>query len=90
MQVSLVETIDDLMMNFKVIEGLTKPLGSITEMVRNDCRVVFDGEATCGSYVYNRRRNEYCKIFLKNGIYLMPVWVRIPGATASEHDEKNS
>ena len=66
LQVSLVKAVDDLMMSFKVVEGLTKPLGSAAEMVRNDCRVVFDAEATGGSYVYNRRRNEYYKIFRKN------------------------
>ena len=65
-------------MNVKVIKGLSKALGAVSEMVANNCQVVFDSEANGGSYIWNRNRGEYYKMFPHNGIYTIPVWVRIP------------
>ena len=36
LQMSLVETLDDLMMKFKGIDGLTKPLGSVAKLSEID------------------------------------------------------
>ena len=88
LQVSLTETVKDLTMNVKVIKGLSKALGAVSEMVANNCRVVFDSESKGGSYIWNRNRDEYYKVFPHNGIYTMPVWVRIPANF--DDDEKNS
>ena len=88
LRVSLTETTKDLNMNVKVIQGLSKALGAVSDMVANDCRVVFDAESKGGSYIWNRKRGEYYKVFPHNGIYVMPVWVRIPGST--DDDERNS
>ena len=74
-------------MNVKVIKGLSKALGAVSEMVSNNCRVVFDSEAKGGSYIWNRNRDEYYKVFPHNGIYTIPVWVRIP---TNVYDENNS
>ena len=87
LQVSLTETVKDLTMNVKVIKGLSKALGAVSEMVANNCRVVFDSESKGGSYIWNRNRNEYYKVFPHNGIYTILVWVRIP---ANFDDENNS
>ena len=87
-QVSLIENVQDLTMNVKVIKGLSKALGAVSEMVANNCRVVFDSESKGGSYIWNRNRDEYYKVFPHNGIYTMPVWVRIPANF--DDDEKNS
>ena len=87
-RVSLIETVKDLTMNVKVIKGLSKALGAVSEMVANNCRVVFDSESKGGSYIWNRNRDEYYKVFPHNGIYTMPVWVRIPANF--DDDEKNS
>ena len=65
-------------MNVKVIQGLSKVRAAVSDMVENGCRVVFDSEATGGSYIWNRKRNEYYKVFHHNGIYILPVWERIP------------
>ena len=59
LQVNLMGTTHDFMMNFKVIEGIRRPLGSITELGNNRCQVVFDDENEGGSYIFNQRRNEY-------------------------------
>ena len=88
LQVSLIETVKDLTVNVKVIKGLSKALGAVSEMVANNCRVVFDSESKGGSYIWNRNRDEYYKLFPHNGIYMMPVWVRIP--SNFDDDEKNS
>ena len=88
LRVSLTETVKDLTMNVKVIKGLSKALGAVSEMVANNCRVVFDSESKGGSYIWNRNRNEYYKVFPHNGIYTIPVWVRIPANF--DDDEKNS
>ena len=88
LQVSLTETVKDLTMNVKVIKGLSKALGAVSEMVANNCRVVFDSESKGGSYIWNRNRDEYYKVFPHNGIYTMPVWVRIPANF--DDDVKNS
>ena len=91
LRISLVETVRDLTMNVKVIKGLSKALGAVSEMVGNGCRVVFDAEAIGGSYIWNRKRNEYYKIFHHNGIYILPVWVRIPNrADEGEEETRNS
>ena len=87
LQVSLTETVKDLTMNVKVIKGLSKALGAVSEMVANNCRVVFDSESKGGSYIWNRNRDEYYKVFPHNGIYTMPVWVRIP---ANFDDDENT
>ena len=76
------------MMNVKVIKGLSKALCSVSEMVANNCQVVFDNEANGGSYIWNRNRGERYKIFPHTGIYTIPVWVRIP--TDCEVDQTNS
>ena len=88
LQVSLTETVKDLIRNVKVIKGLSKALGAVSEMVANNCRVVFDSESKGGSYICNRNRYEYYNVFPHNGIYTMPVWVRIPANF--DVDEKNS
>ena len=49
LQVSLLEIPDELMMNFKCLDELQQPLGSVSELVRNNCRVVFDGVDAGGS-----------------------------------------
>ena len=87
LRVSLIETVKDLTMNVKVIKGLSKALGAVSEMVANNCRGVFDSESKGGCFIWNRNRNEYYKVFPHNGIYTIPVWVRIP---ANFDDEKNS
>ena len=73
LQVSLMETQRDLLMSFKVIEGIQRPLGSVTELVRNHCKVIFHNENEGGSYIYNRRRDEYYKIYARNLIFVVPV-----------------
>ena len=66
LQVSLTEITKDLTMNVKVIQGLSKALGAVSEMVANHCRVVFDAESKGGSYMWNRSRCEYYKVFPHN------------------------
>ena len=55
LQVSLLEILDELMMNFKCLDGIQRPLGSVSELVRNHCRVVFDGVDAGGSYIFSRK-----------------------------------
>ena len=71
------ETQQDLLMSSKVIEGIQRPLGSVTELMRSHCKVVFDNANEGGSYIHNRRRDEYCKIYDRPGIFIVPVWVKM-------------
>ena len=49
LRASLIEITQDFNMNVNVIQGLSKALGAVSEMVASDCRVVFDRESKGGS-----------------------------------------
>ena len=55
---------------------VTRPLGSVSQMVGNGCRVVFDSDASGGSYLEHKTTGDKHRIFLRNGVYVLPMWAR--------------
>ena len=74
-------------MNLKVLPGITRPLASVTELVKNGCQVVFDHEANSGSYLLNRKTGEYHKLFPSHCVLFLPVWVKLIGGDDSDEEE---
>ena len=68
------KTLEFLTMN------VTRALGSVSQMVANGCRVVFDAEDHGGSFIEHRRSGEKHRIHARNGVYVLPIWVREPAS----------
>ena len=45
-------------------------------MVGNGCRVVFDSDAHGGSYLQHKATGDKHRIFLRNGVYVLPILAR--------------
>ena len=69
---------NDKSLDFLVMDKVTRPLGSISQMVDRGCRVVFDSEEHGGSFIQRRASGEKHKIHARGGIFVLPVWVRKP------------
>ena len=63
-------------MRFQVCP-VTKALGSVSKMVRNGHRVVFDDEEYGeGSYIQDRRTGQKTYLRQENGVFVLDVWVK--------------
>eukprot|EP00973_Karenia_brevis_P096202 12431137-Karenia_brevis.AAC.1 len=66
----------DAMMRFQVCP-VTKALGSVSKMVKNGHRVVFDDPDTGeGSYILDRRTGRRTYLRQENGVFVLDVWVK--------------
>ena len=54
------------------------PLSSVSKMVKAGNCVYLDTEQNGGCYVYNYKTGETMKIYEKNGIYVLPAWIKKP------------
>ena len=61
-------------MKFKVLD-VKRMIASVSELTKSGHRVVFD---TSGSYIQNKRTGRYIKVFERNGVYEVPMWVKRP------------
>ena len=61
-----------------LVMAVTRPLGSVSQMVERGCRVVFDDESSGGSYLEHKATGDKHRIFLRGGIYVLPAWVQMP------------
>ena len=61
-------------MSFLVMD-VTRPLASVSQMIKQSCRVVFDGPDGEGSFILHKPSGDKHKLFLKGGIFILPVWV---------------
>ena len=52
-----------------------RPLASVSQMVARDCRVVFDGQNGEKSFIHHRPTGDKHKLFLKGGVFILPVWI---------------
>ena len=67
-------------MNFQVCP-VTKTLGSVSKMVKNGQRVVFDSAYNgSGSYIQNKWTGKKMYLREENRIYMLDVWVKPFGA----------
>ena len=53
-----------------------RPLSSVRKIVESGSCVWFDTEANGGSGIYNYRAGETIRIFEKDGIYVLPAWIK--------------
>ena len=70
----------DKTLDFLVMQKVTKPLGSISQMVARGCRVVFDSEKHGGSFLEHRASKQRHRILAKGGIFVLPLTIRRPAA----------
>ena len=64
-------------MEFLVLETLTKPLASVSQMVSKGFRVVFDSDADGeGAFIEHKRSGDKHRLFPRGGVYCLPVWRR--------------
>ena len=54
---------------------VSKPLLSVSRMVKRGYRVVFDTEQNGGSYIESKD-GTWFKVYERNGVYVLPSWVR--------------
>ena len=62
------------------VGDIHRPLSSVSRMVKQGHAVWFDTEENGGSGVYNYATGEKMKIFEKDGIYVLPAWIKSPAA----------
>ena len=61
------------------VGDIHRPLSSVSRMVRNGNCVWFDTDANGGSGIYNYKTGQSMKIFQKDGIYVLPAWIKPTG-----------
>ena len=64
------------LVNVKVLPALHKALFAVSDLVKSS-KVVFDNEDNGGSYMENRSTKSRIRIYLRNGVYVMPVWFKV-------------
>ena len=62
--------------DFKVLDKLKKALFATSRMVQGGFRIVHDSEEDGGSYALHKATRKKIRIYLRNGVYVMPVWMR--------------
>ena len=58
-----------------LVMDVMRPLASVSQMISRDCRVVFDGKDGEGSYIYHKPTGDTHKLFLRQGVFILPVWI---------------
>ena len=61
-------------LNFTMLP-VSRPLASVSQMVQNGSRVVFDSDCNGGSYIEDRQTGRKHPLRLKNGVYVLPTWI---------------
>ena len=64
------------------VGDIAQPLSAVSKMVRAGNRVVFDAPEHGGSHVYNHRTQDIMALHEKEGVYVLPAWIK-PGPNAS-------
>ena len=65
----------DMKTNWEVGD-IHRPLSSASKMVKAGSCVCFDSEANGGSYIYNYETGQSMRIYEKDGIYVLPAWIK--------------
>ena len=60
------------------VGDIHRPLSSVSKMVRAGNTVCFDTEARGGSWIRNNATGNTLKVFERDGIYVLPAWIRNP------------
>ena len=75
------KTLDFLVMD------VTRALGSVHQMVSRGCQVTFAPEADGGSYLLHKASGDRHRLFPRNGVYVLPIWIRRPGASRVKSED---
>ena len=62
-------------MKFTVMD-VHRPLAAVSKMVDAGHRIVFDSEENGGSFVEDRYNNCRHRLYLENGVYVLPIKIR--------------
>ena len=61
-----------------LVMGVTRPLGSVSQMVEKGCRIIFDAEDSGGSWLEHKPTGDRHRIFLRGGVFVLPAWIQVP------------
>ena len=64
-------------MKFTVMD-IKRVIAAVSRFVKSGHKVVFDDEKDGGSYILNKKTKKYYKMYERNGIYEVPIWIRKP------------
>ena len=64
-------------MKFTVMD-IKRVIAAVSRLVKSGHKVVFDDEREGGSYIYNKKTRKYIKMYERNGVYEVPIWIRKP------------
>ena len=59
---------------------ITRPLASVSEIVRKNYRVLFDKD---GSFIENKKSGKTIDIRQEGSLYFLDLWVQVPEELAS-------
>ena len=62
-------------MSFTVMD-VRRPLAAVSRIVATGHRVVFDAEEDGGSYIENKSTGKWHKLHLRDGVYVLPGWIK--------------
>ena len=65
------------------VGDIHRPLASVSRMVNQGHTVWFAPESSGGSWAYDHKTGEYIRIYERDGVYVMPAWIRPPAASAA-------
>ena len=57
---------------------MSKPLLSVSNVLKKGYRVVFDAEESGGSYIEHKETGEWFRLYERNGVFVLPSWVVCP------------
>ena len=57
------------------VAKITRPLASVSEIVKKSCRVVFDSD---GSYIQNKKTGKTIPVRQDGNLYYLDLWVQVP------------
>ena len=70
------------------VGDISRPLSSVSQMIQGGHRVWFDTEERGGSGCYSYATGKTMKIYERNGIFVLPAWIRSGTSSSSQALER--
>ena len=71
------------------VGDISRPLSAVSKMIKRGHRVWFDSEDRGGSGCYSYDTGRTMKLFEKDGVFVLPAWIRSGNSTSSPAPGKN-
>ena len=71
------------------VGDISRPLSAVSKMIRTGHRVWFDSEDRGGSGCYSYNTGKTMKLFEKDGIFVLPAWIKSGTSTSSPAPGRN-